>query len=394
MKSLVAFSHLRWDAMRRRPQHLLSRLARHWPVIFIEEPIPGSDRNGLAVFEPEAGVQVWRPHLVGDAPGFHDTHLPVLQKLVTGALQSQHIFDYWLWFCTPMALPLASGLTPRGLVYDCMQELGCLRDAPRQLAQRENALFKHADLVFAAGRSIYEAKRNRHPDVHCFPNSVDAKHFAGVQGEHRLQAAIPRPRLGYQGAIDDRLNLELIAAVAKGRPEWNIVMAGPVEDIDATTLPRADNIHWLGLQDYDDLPALMSGWDVCLMPYSLNETTRCISPSKPLEYMACGRPVVSTSIRDVVEAYGQVVRIADTPEGFIADCEMLMQRTRAELAQHARALADVVARTSWDATANAMAELIAQADELADCAAAFAQARATEKEPAAVPRERSLQDFG
>lgn len=393
MKSLVAFSHLRWDAMRQRPQHLLSRLARHWRVIVIEEPVPGSDRNGLAVFEPEEGVQVWRPHLVGDAPGFHDDHLPVLHKLVTGSLQGQGIADYWLWFCTPVALPLASGLSPRGVVYDCMQELSCLRNAPRQLVQRENALFKKADLVFAAGRSIYEAKRHRHPEVHCFPNSVDAEHFSGVHGEHRLQAAIPHPRLGYQGMIDDRLNLELVAAVAKARPEWNIVMAGPLAGIDAATLPRADNVHWLGSQDYDDLPALISGWDVCLMPYSLNEATQCISPSKTLEYMACGRPVVSTSIRDVVEAYGQVVRIADTPEGFIADCEMLMQRTPAECAQHARALADMVARSSWDATANAIAELMAQADDLAD-AAAFVHARPAASEPSTAARERSLQEFG
>jgi glycosyltransferase involved in cell wall biosynthesis len=227
--------------------------------------------------------------------------------------------------------------------------------------------------VFAAGQSIYDAKRRRHPEVHCFPNSVDAKHFTTVAGEHPRQEGIARPRLGYCGVIDERLNLELIDAIAKGRPDWSIVMVGPTAGIDLADLPRRDNIHWLGRQDYNELPQLISGWDVCLMPYSLNEATQFISPAKTLEYMACGRPVVSTSIRDVVEAYGQVVRIADTPEGFTGDCEMLMQRTEAEREVHALAVADMVARTSWDATANAMAELIAQADDLVDSSAEFAR---------------------
>jgi glycosyltransferase involved in cell wall biosynthesis len=265
-----------------------------------------------------------------------------------------------------MALPLATGMKPRGVVYDCMDELSHFKNAPRQLVQRENALFKTADLVFTGGRSIYNAKKSRHPDVHCFPSSVDAKHFANVKGEHPLNADIPHPRLGYCGVIDERLNLDLIDSIAKARPDWNIVMVGPIVKIDPAQVPRHDNIHWLGQQSYEDLPAFISGWDVCLLPFALNDATKFISPTKTLEYMACGRPSVSTSIRDVVEPYGHVVRIADTPEGFIADCEMIMQRTADERAQHSRELAEIVARTSWDNTAQAMAELIAQADELVE----------------------------
>ena len=389
MNSLLAFSHLRWDFLRQRPQHLLSRLARRWPVIFIEEPVPGSDRNGLVMFEPEDGVQVWRPHVAGDAPNLDDDHLPVLHKLIAAALQEQDIRDYWIWLCTPMALPLATQLRPRGVVYDCVQPV-----STPKLVQRENALFKIADLVFAGGRSLYNAKRDRHPDVHLFPNSVDAGHFASAVGEHPLQASIARPRLGYCGAIDERLNLELIAAIADARPQWNIVMVGPTAGIDAAALPRRDNIHWLGRQDDRDLPALISGWDVCVLPYSLSETTRFISPAQTLEYMACGKPVVSTSIRDVVEGFGQVVRIADTPEGFIADCEMLLQRSAAEREQHARALAALVARTSWDATAHAMAELIEQADDLVDSSAEFARGQPAAGDAASLSRSTSVQRLG
>jgi len=363
MKTLVVFSHLRWNFVYQRPQHLLSRLAARWRVIFIEEPVPQSPRNELERLEPADGIEVWRPHVTGDAPGYHDDHLPVMRRLIANAMREHTVTDYWVWYYTPMAVPLGAELTPRGVVYDCMDELSAFKNAPRQLIQRENALFKMADLVFTGGRSIYNAKRSRHPDVHCFPSSVDANHFRKATGDHPLQAALPRPRLGYCGVIDERINLPLIDAIARARPQWQIVMVGPTAKIDPRELPRRENIHWLGQQGYDDLPAFISGWDVCLLPFSLNEATRYISPTKTLEYMACGRPSVSTSIRDVVEPYGHVVNIADTPEGFVIDCEAILERTPSEQAAHAQALAQIVARTSWDSTAHAMAELISQADE-------------------------------
>lgn len=363
MKTLVVFSHLRWNFVYQRPQHLLSRLASRWRVIFIEEPVPQSESNELEHLEPTPGVEVWRPHVTGDAPGFHDDHLPALQRLIAEAMRERAVCDYWIWFYTPMAVPLATGLEPRGVVYDCMDELTAFKNAPRQLVQRENVLFKMADLVFTGGRSIYNAKRGRHPDVHCFPSSVDAKHFSKATQDHPLQAGLPRPRLGYCGVIDERINLPLLDAIARARPQWQMVMVGPTAKIDPSDLPPRPNIHWLGQQGYEDLPAFISGWDICLLPFALNEATRYISPTKTLEYMACGRPSVSTSIRDVVEPYGHVVNIADTPEGFVIDCEAIMERTRDEQAAHAQALAEIVARTSWDSTAQAMAELIAQADE-------------------------------
>jgi glycosyltransferase involved in cell wall biosynthesis len=363
MKTLVVFSHLRWNFVYQRPQHLFSRLAMRWRVIFIEEPILKAQSNHLECFRPADGVEVWRPHVTGEAPGFHDDHLPALQRLVNEGMREAAVTDYWIWFYTPMALPLATELAPRGVVYDCMDELTAFKNAPRQLVQRENALFKMADLVFTGGPSLYKAKKGRHPEVHCFPSSVDAKHFTRARRDHPVQAGLSHPRLGYCGVIDERLNLDLIASVAQTRPDWEIVMVGPTAKLEPAALPKRSNIHWFGQRSYDDLPAFISGWDVCLMPFALNEATRYISPTKTLEYMACGRPSVSTSIRDVVEPYGQLVQIADTPEGFVAACLEILERTPAEQAAHAQALAQVVARTSWDSTAQAMAELIAHADE-------------------------------
>ncbi len=374
MEHLVVFSHLRWNFVWQRPQHLLSRLARRWRLVFVEEPVTGADEACLERLQPCAGVQVWRPHVTGAAHGFHDDHLPALQQLLTQAMREERVRDFWTWFYTPMAYPLACELPARGVVYDCMDELSAFRNAPRQLVQRENALFKAADLVFTGGPSLYNAKRERHPCVHCFPSSVDAKHFARATQDHPLQANLPRPRLGWCGVIDERVDLALVATLADARPDWQVMMVGPIVKIDPGSLPRRENIHWLGQQSYDDLPEFISGWDVCLLPFALNEATRFISPTKTLEYMACGRPAVSTPIRDVVEPYSQVVSIAATAEDFIHACEAILARSERERACHADAMAEVVARTSWDATADAMAALIEQAD---------AQRQGTASRPAA-----------
>lgn len=364
MTSLIVFAHLRWDFVYQRPQHLLSRLAAHYPVVFVEEPVPGAGHAALEVLSPCEGVTVLRAHLPGAAHGFHDEHIPALRTLLSLHLQETGRTDYWLWFYTPMAMPLAVDLEPVGVVYDCMDELSAFANAPRQLLQRESALFHIADLVFTGGHALYEAKRERHPEVHCFPSSVDAAHFAtaaspaGNQVAHDAQRHIGRPRLGYFGVIDERIDLGLVDALAAARPEWQIVMVGPVAKIEQASLPRRANIHWLGQRSYDDLPSLVAGWDVCFMPFALNEATRFISPTKTLEYMAAGRPIVSTPVRDVARSYGEIVAIAEGSEAFIGACEAALAldasaRTRQDEARRA-----ILAATSWDRTAQAMGALM------------------------------------
>ncbi len=380
MDYLIAFSHLRWNFVWQRPQHLLSRLARRWRVVFVEEPLTGRPQTGLERLAPCAGVQVWRPHVTGSAAGFHDDHLGTLQQMLTSQLRAERITRFFHWFYTPMAYPLACALSPEHMVYDCMDELSAFRHAPRQLLQRESALLRAADLVFTGGPSLYEAKRGRHPAVHCFPSSVDAAHFAQGAGEHPLQAALPRPRLGWCGVIDERLDLDLLAQVADARPQWQLVMVGPVVKIDPGSLPRRPNLHWLGQQDYGALPAFIQGWDCCLLPFALNEATRFISPTKTLEYMACGKPVVSTPIRDVAGPQGDLVAIADGPQAFVAACETALALRPAQRADLARRLARRVAGTSWDATAQAMAELVSGlAGAPARAATAAPQARQSDQ---------------
>ena len=359
--TLIVFSHLRWNFVYQRPQHLLARLAKNYRVVFMEEPMPGAAEDRLERLSPAEQVEVLRPYLKSGATGFHDDHLPMLQSLLADFLREQDIHDYLIWFYTPMALALASELRPRAVIYDCMDELSAFKNAPRQLVQRENALYALADLVLTGGPALYKSKRERHPNVHCFPSSVDAAHFAGAAGsptDHPAQSSLPRPRLGYCGVIDERIDLPLVATLADAHPEWQIVMVGPVVKIDPGTLPLRANIHWLGQQSYEELPNFMVGWDVCLMPFALNDSTRFISPTKTLEYMAAGRPSVSTRIRDVAEPYGHVVEIADTPFEFVRACEALLSRSAAQEAARSDEMRRIVSQTSWDTTATSIRSLI------------------------------------
>jgi UDP-galactopyranose mutase len=363
MTTLIVFSHLRWDFVFQRPQQLLSRLAERFDIVFVEEPMPGAQMPALERLMPCNGVEVLRPHLTGGAHGFHDDHIPQLQAMLAEYLTSRSIDDYWLWFYTPMATPLAADLQPSGVIYDCMDELAAFRNAPRQLLQRENALFKIADLVFTGGHSLFEAKRARHEHVYCFPSSVDAAHYARAAdglADDSAQAHIPHPRIGYFGVIDERVDLELIAAIADANAQWQVVMVGPVVKIDAASLPKRANIHWLGQREYADLPDLIAGWDVCMLPFALNESTRYISPTKTLEYLAAGKPVVSTPIRDVVTPYGDLgaVSIASSNAEFVAACAQALERSTQEEARHAGLRQSILAGTSWDGTAERMAGLI------------------------------------
>ncbi|QNA99192.1 glycosyltransferase [Massilia sp. Se16.2.3] len=338
MSTIVVFSHLRWDFVFQRPQHLLTRLARQHRVLFIEEPV--LDEGGpvrMECLERGPNLTVCKPHTPLHATGYHDDQialvLPLLSELVPPGERPV------AWFYTPMALPLLQALRPRLVVYDCMDELASFANAPKQLLQRETALLKLADLVFAGGPSLYEAKRQRHPNAHCFPSSVDVAHFSSAldrSSSHPAQEAIPGPRLGFYGVIDERIDLALVDAVAAARPEWQLVLAGPVVKISEDSLPRRPNIHYLGQQPYDALPRLLAGWDVCLMPFALNEATRFISPTKVLEYMAAELPVVSTAIADVVNPYGHVVSIADGADAFVAACEAALTPASRGTRQHAR----------------------------------------------------------
>ncbi len=359
---VIVFSHLRWNFVYQRPQHLLSRLAARRRVLFVEEPV--RDEAGEPRWElerPLPNLTVARPFTPLGTHGFSDEQVRALKGMVDQLAESEAVGPCIAWFYTPLALPLAEPLDVRAVVYDCMDELSAFRGAPPGLLQREAELLRLADVVFTGGPSLYRAKKGRHPNVHCFPSSVDAAHFARARAGAGLaeapdQASLPRPRLGYFGVIDERLDLPLLDALARARPDWQIAMVGPVVKIDPADLPRHANIHYLGSKPYEQLPGYLAGWDVCLLPFARNEATRYISPTKTLEYMAAERPIASTPITDVAEPYGDIVHLGSTPEEFLAACERALAGAVNGRCGRAEKMKGVLAKTSWDSTARAMEE--------------------------------------
>jgi UDP-galactopyranose mutase len=358
---IVCLSHLRWDFVFQRPHHLMTRCARKHRVFFVEEPLEATGPARIDVAVRQQGVRVLVPRL---PRGLSRPAAALLQaQLLRQVFVARRITDYVLWYYTPMALEFTRGLTPRAIVYDCMDELSAFAGAPPEMRDREQELLERAQVVFTGGQTLYETKRNSHPNVHAFPSSVDVAHFARArhpQPDPADQAGIPHPRLGFFGVIDERLDVELLARVASLRPDCHLVLVGPIVKIDPATLPRAANIHYLGAKSYDDLPSYLAGWDVTLLPFARNEATRCISPTKTPEYLAAGKPVVSTSIRDVVRPYGAngLARIADRPDEFVTAVERSLAEDLSDLLLRADAF---LTRTSWEGTWTQMYQLVVAA---------------------------------
>lgn len=363
--ALLCLAHLAWDHVWQRPQQLMTRHTRRYQVWYVDPPqlsdaVAAPELRDLGVSH---GVRVMRPlfpsQQAAQPAGYWAAWHALLPDLVAQAGR-----DTVMWAFSPYADQLVERAKPqiRLAVYDCMDDLASFKDGSPELRVREARLLELADLVFTGGRSMYEARKDRHPRVHCFPSGVDLDHYQQVH-EATLPvapalAAIPRPRLGYFGVLDERIDWDLIATVAFRRPHWHWALVGPTAKIDPADLPRAANIHYLGQQAYADLPAFLKGFDIATMPFALNEATRYISPTKTLEYLAGGKWVLSSSVPDVAGFYHEIAAIADGADAWITAVENILQAGQAELqARLARAQPALEAST-WDAIAARMADLI------------------------------------
>ena len=353
--TVLCFSHLRWKFVYQRPQHLLTRAAGHADVFVLEEPV------ALEVSAPElrsetqeGGVRVLTPVL---PHGMHGAESVEAQRELLDAWLAERKPERLIaWYYTPMALAFSNHLMPEVTVYDCMDELSAFQGAPREMLDQEQRLFARADVVFAGGRSLYEAKSRQHGNVHLFASSIDYEHFSGAgrnlsepQNEPEDQRGIPHPRIGFFGVLDERLDRELLREVAACEPSWHFVLIGPVVKIREDELPRASNLHYLGAKAYAELPRYLAHWDVAMLPFALNESTRFISPTKTPEYLAAGKPVVSTPIRDVVEPYGRLglARIAGDSKSF---CEAVKASLEEQDPAWKPAVEKFLRQTSWDRT--------------------------------------------
>ncbi len=363
IESLLCFSHLRWDFVFQRPQHLMTRAAASWRVFYVEEPVYSD-----AIPFPQMVVkEMAHPvNLFVVTPQFpHDIdHSKVnlqLQDMLAKLIFDFRIQNYGVWYYTPMALKFTVNLIPRVVVYDCMDELSAFRGAPPELIDLESELFLQADVIFTGGRSLYEAKQNRHSDIHAFPSSIDKKHFMQARQlmtEPDDQRDIPHPRMGFYGVVDERFDIELLRELSQNRPDWHFVIIGPVVKISHDILPQADNIHYLGMKTYDQLPVYLSGWDVALLLFALNESTRYISPTKTPEYLAAMKPVVSTPIHDVIIPYGELglVSIAKNAQEFETAIAAALQNEN--VSEWQTQVDTFLQKNSWDITWDNMKGLI------------------------------------
>jgi len=357
---ILCFSHLRWDFVFQRPQHILSRFSKGAVIYFLEEPyFDASEESYLSITKRSDNLHVVVPHLLPETDA--ERQQSSMTALIDKFLFHANMEDWIFWYYTPMAYSFTSKYKPKMVVYDCMDELSAFKFAPKELLGLERMLMGKADIVFTGGHSLYEAKKQQHANIFPFPSSIDREHFAQAQREVAEpidQAAIAGPKIGFFGVIDERFDIELIRGIAEAKPDWQIMLIGPVVKISEDVLPRNSNIHYLGKKSYADLPLYLSAWDVALIPFALNESTRFISPTKTPEYLAAGVPVVSTPIHDVINPYGikNLVHISGSVDGFIRSIEQEMKKTdkRKWLTEVDNFLKD----QSWDKTCREMQKQI------------------------------------
>jgi UDP-galactopyranose mutase len=359
--NIICFSHLRWNFVYQRPQHLLARFSTAYTIYYVEEPIfsEGSDQN--IITSAGNNIHVVTPHLSRN--NTNDTGLRQ-EILLNKLMAEENISTYIFWYYSPMMFLFSQPFKPALVVYDCMDELSAFKFAPPQLKEAELALLKKADVVFTGGYSLYHAKKNQHHNIYPFPSSIEKEHFSKARvfnQEPADQQHISHPRLGFFGVIDERFDIDLIREAAIQKPGWNFIFIGPVAKIHPDDLPRRQNIFYLGSKSYGELPDYISGWDIALIPFVINESTKFISPTKTPEYLVAGKPVISTAIKDVEDPYGKqkLVNIIHSVQEFIGAGEKILQQKNKT--KWLEEVDEFLAENSWENTFTKMNSIIKKA---------------------------------
>lgn len=359
--AIICYSHLRWNFVYQRPQHIMSRMAKHFEVFFVEEPFFDAEEAYLDNRQEKENLWIIVPHL---PPRLNEEEQgEYIDQLLYDYLSRHKLEKFIAWYYTPMAFRSESVFYADLVIYDCMDELSAFRFAPPSLKEKEKKLMERADIVFTGGYSLYEAKKNKHLNIHLFESSIDVAHFElarTLTTQKDDQKAIGHPRIGFFGVIDERMDIDLLNGLAGKRPDWHFVLIGPVVKIDPATLPRQPNIHYLGQKPYDELPGYIAQWDVAMMPFAINEATRFISPTKTPEYLAAGKPVVSTPVHDVVRSYGEsgFVYFGSTAHEFTIAIERAL--SIADKTNWLKAVDKLLSRNSWDLTCEKMVKQISR----------------------------------
>jgi glycosyltransferase involved in cell wall biosynthesis len=346
---MIVFSHLRWDFVYQRPQHIISRMSEKYSVLFVEEPIGfnPSEEGTATIIEINSNLRVLKPKV----KSISDISKTVLAHVKSSSVEMG-------WFYSAAFSPLLNDIKFDKVIYDCMDELSLFKGASKELAAQEKYLMSEADIVFTGGKSLYESKKHAHKNVYCFPSSVEREHFQKALNGLSVPEEISRlkhPIVGYYGVIDERIDLQLLNDTAVKNPDVSFVMIGPLAKIEDQDLPKQKNIVYLGMKAYSRLPNYLKGFDIAMMPFALNDATKFISPTKTLEFMAAGKPIISTPVTDVVRDYQHCVNVVRTADEF---SEAILTVSREEANQLAGVYETILNKTSWTDTVKRMDYLI------------------------------------
>jgi glycosyltransferase involved in cell wall biosynthesis len=346
---LVVFSHLRWNFVYQRPQHILSRLANFYNILFVEEPFhPNTENENTSyIHEVFPNLSVFNSH----AEDIDSTLKLLKEKLGSQTIETA-------WFYSPSFVNALNIFSFEKVVFDCMDELTLFKNAPQSLIEQERELLSKSDIVFTGGKSLYSSKKEHHHNVHCFPSSVDRKHFEKAQNGIKIPEemdAFTSVVVGYYGVVDERIDYDLLEKTAQMSPTVDFVLIGPFAKVNPESLPSLPNIHFLGMRTYEQLPNYLKRFDIAMMPFAMNDATKFISPTKTLEYMAGGKSIISTPVYDVVRDYSKQIEIVENAEQFTTAINKLICQHKAS---HYLKYQEILDRTSWDNTVNEMYNLM------------------------------------
>lgn len=367
---IVHFAHGRWNDIWRTRQHIFSRLALKNTVLYVEPKIYAlsdvrlgevsreewrvprlqHEADGLWVYRHP----VWAPHTL--RPGLATLTRQLRRLALRRAMARLGMRQPITWVFQPKDAELVGALGERLTVCHVNDEYSAYRyhspEKRRHIQEQERQLLSRADLVIVTSQALLEAKAYLNPHIALVPNGVDLAAFERVRQANMPPpediAQLPRPLVGYSGHISVRLDLPLLAEIARQHPEWSLPLVGSVyekgceEELkDLRALP---NVHFLGEKAPQQVPQYIFAFDACLIPYQQGEETRNINSIKLYEYLAAGKPVVTIDMPSL-NGFRHVIRVADSAETFITELEAALQEADPALLEERRRLA---AENTWE----------------------------------------------
>jgi len=385
-QEILCFAPGAWDDIWRNRHHIMTRLARANRVLYVEPwvymrptlcrlssgQIGVSDMvRGGHLHQAFENLYVYQPPLWAPRAG----HFPlsvitqaIYVRLLLGVLRRLRFHTPILWLFLPDMEVFIGHFDEELVIYHIVDEYSGytgVSETWRPVLQRmEEQLARRANLVFVTSPTLLERKRTLNESTFLVPNAVDYEAFAAVlDGEAQSPAdvaAIPSPIVGYVGAINDKVDLPLLAQVAKECADCSLLLVGPITLTDGEghraleTLDTLPNVHLLGRKSVEDVPRYIAACDVCLLPYRINEWTQSIDSLKLYEYLACGKPVVATDV-PAARRFSKVVMVAANETEFVATIDAALSEDGPALRAERRSVA---ARHTWDQRVESLSAVI------------------------------------